>query len=81
MEYQASILADYSPYPHQTDRMCQDLAAIRPARFAIQHGSSFAREGSVRFATWRKYSGKSLAIDRSREKAIASDPWFPAPLT
>ena len=53
MEYQAGILADYSPYTHQTDRMFQDLAVLKPARFAIQHGSSFAGDGSVRFATWR----------------------------
>ena len=44
-EYQAGFLADYSPYTPYTDRMLEKLAALKPARLAIMHGSSFEGDG------------------------------------
>lgn len=44
-EYQAGILADYAPYTHQTDELFQKLAALKPERLAIMHGSSFEGNG------------------------------------
>jgi flavorubredoxin len=44
-EYQVGILADYSPYTPYTDRLFQQLAALKPARLAVQHGSSFEGDG------------------------------------
>ena len=40
-EYQAGILADYAPYTHYTDSLFRKLAALKPERLAIMHGSSF----------------------------------------
>ncbi len=40
-EYQAGILADYAPYTHYTDALFRKLAALKPERLAIMHGSSF----------------------------------------
>jgi flavorubredoxin len=45
VEYQAGILADYSPYTANTPRMFDRLAALKPKTFAIMHGSSFSGEG------------------------------------
>jgi hypothetical protein len=45
VEYQSGILADYSPYTHQTDELFQKLAALKPERLAIMHGSSFEGNG------------------------------------
>lgn len=44
-EYQAGILADYAPYTHNTPRMFDRLAALKPQTFAIMHGSSFSGDG------------------------------------
>lgn len=44
--YQAGVLADYSPYTHYTDQLFQKLAALRPRRPAIMHGSSFEGDGA-----------------------------------
>ncbi|NIU74663.1 MAG: hypothetical protein GWN71_14105 [Gammaproteobacteria bacterium] len=43
--YQAGVLADYSPYSHNTGRLFDKLAALRPERLAIMHGSSFEGDG------------------------------------
>ena len=43
--YQAGVLADYAPYTHYTDRLFQKLAALKPERLAIMHGSSFEGNG------------------------------------
>jgi flavorubredoxin len=40
-EYQAGILADYSPYTPHTSHYLQKLAELRPKTLAIMHGSSF----------------------------------------
>ncbi|MDA2930991.1 MBL fold metallo-hydrolase [Acidobacteria bacterium AH-259-O06] len=44
-EYQAGILADYSPYTHYTGQLFEKLAALKPERLAIMHGSSFEGNG------------------------------------
>ncbi len=44
-EYQAGILADYSPYTPYTDQLLQRLAALKPETLAIMHGSSFTGDG------------------------------------
>ena len=44
-EYQAGILADYSPYTRYTDQLLQRLAALKPETLAIMHGSSFTGDG------------------------------------
>jgi flavorubredoxin len=44
-EYQAGILADYSPYAPYTDRLFAKLAALKPKKLAVQHGSSFEGDG------------------------------------
>jgi len=44
--YQAGILADYSPYTHHTRRLFDKLAALKPQRLAIMHGSSFDGDGA-----------------------------------
>ncbi len=44
-EYQAGILADYAPYTPYTNRLFQTLAALKPQRLAIMHGSSFEGDG------------------------------------
>jgi flavorubredoxin len=45
-EYQAGVLAEYSPYTHYTDELFQKLAALKPKRLAIMHGSSFEGDGA-----------------------------------
>lgn len=45
-QYQAGVLADYAPYTHYTDQLFQKLAALRPRRLAIMHGSSFEGDGA-----------------------------------
>jgi len=44
--YQGGVLADYSPYTHQTDRLFGKLAELNPQRLAIMHGSSFEGDGA-----------------------------------
>jgi flavorubredoxin len=44
-EYQAGILAEYSPYTPYTDELFAKLAALKPKRLAVQHGSSFEGDG------------------------------------
>jgi flavorubredoxin len=45
-EYQAGVLAEYAPYTHYTDQLFQKLAALKPERLAIMHGSSFEGDGA-----------------------------------
>lgn len=45
-EYQAGILADYSPYTHHTGALFGQLAALKPKTMAIMHGSSFSGDGA-----------------------------------
>jgi len=44
-EYQAGPLADYAPYSHYTGALFEKLAALKPERLAIMHGSSFEGDG------------------------------------
>jgi flavorubredoxin len=44
--YQAGILAEYAPYTHYTSRLFGKLAALKPKRLAIMHGSSFEGDGA-----------------------------------
>jgi hypothetical protein len=44
--YQGGVLADYSPYTHHTNRLFEKLAALKPERLAIMHGSSFNGDGA-----------------------------------
>ena len=44
--YQGGILADYAPYTPYTDTLFQKLAALKPQRLAIMHGSSFEGDGA-----------------------------------
>lgn len=48
MLYQGGILADYAPYTPYTEQLFARLAALKPSRLAIMHGSSF--EGDCRGA-------------------------------
>ena len=41
-EYQTGILANYLPFTPQTERILQQLAALKPKTLAVMHGSSFA---------------------------------------
>jgi flavorubredoxin len=44
--YQGGVLADYSPYTHNTVRLFDKLADLNPRRLAIMHGSSFEGDGA-----------------------------------
>ncbi|MHC4953042.1 MAG: oxygen-binding di-iron domain-containing protein [Planctomycetota bacterium] len=44
--YQGGVLADYAPYTPNTGALFQKLAALRPERLAIMHGSSFEGDGA-----------------------------------
>ncbi len=44
--YQGGVLADYAPYTPYTDTLFQKLAALKPQRLAIMHGSSFEGDGA-----------------------------------
>ncbi len=44
--YQGGVLADYSPYTHNTGRLFDMLASLNPQRLAIMHGSSFEGDGA-----------------------------------
>jgi hypothetical protein len=44
--YQGGVLADYAPYTHYTNRLFEKLAALKPQRLAIMHGSSFEGDGA-----------------------------------
>ena len=44
--YQGGVLADYSPYTHNTQRLFEKLADLKPQRLAIMHGSSFDGDGA-----------------------------------
>ena len=44
-EYQAGPLAEYAPYTHYTAKLFDKLAALKPKRLAIMHGSSFEGDG------------------------------------
>ena len=46
-EYQGGPLADYAPYTHYTGALFEKLAALKPERFAIMHGSSFEGDGET----------------------------------
>ena len=45
-EYQAGPLADYVPFTHHTRSLFEKLAALKPERFAIMHGSSYEGDGA-----------------------------------
>ena len=45
-EYQGGVLADYSPYTPYTEELFKRLAALKPERLAIMHGSSFEGDGA-----------------------------------
>ncbi|GAC1448701.1 MAG: hypothetical protein NVSMB70_18050 [Chamaesiphon sp.] len=45
IEYQASPLANYIPYTHQTYAILQRLADLQPQTIATMHGSTFAGDG------------------------------------
>ena len=45
-EYQGGVLADYSPYTPYTEELFERLAALKPERLAIMHGSSFEGDGA-----------------------------------
>ena len=45
-EYQAGPLADYVPFTHYTRSLFDKLAALKPERFAIMHGSSYEGDGA-----------------------------------
>ena len=42
----SGVLADYAPYTHNTERLFDKLAALKPQRLAIMHGSSFDGDGA-----------------------------------
>lgn len=44
-QYQAGPLADYMPYTPRTGKMLRRLAALKPRRLAIMHGSSYEGNG------------------------------------
>ena len=44
-EYQKGPLANYVPYTPLTDRILEQLAALRPSTLATMHGSSFRGDG------------------------------------
>lgn len=44
--YQAGVLAEYAPYTPYTDQLFRKLAALKPRRLAIMHGSSFEGDGA-----------------------------------
>jgi flavorubredoxin len=44
--YQGGVLADYSPYTHYTGRLFDKLAALKPRKLAIMHGSAFEGDGA-----------------------------------
>jgi flavorubredoxin len=44
--YEGGVLADYAPYTHYTGRLFEKLAALKPQRLAIMHGSSFDGDGA-----------------------------------
>ena len=41
IEYQAGPLMDYVPYTHNTGRLLNELADLKPKTLAIMHGSSY----------------------------------------
>jgi len=43
--YQAGVLADYAPYTQHTAGLFAKLAALKPKRLGIMHGSSFDGDG------------------------------------
>jgi flavorubredoxin len=45
--YQAGVLADYAPYTHYTGQLFGKLAALKPKRLAVMHGSSFEGDGAA----------------------------------
>ena len=45
-EYQGGVLADYPPYSPYTEELFGRLAALKPERLAIMHGSSFEGDGA-----------------------------------
>lgn len=40
-DYQAGPLANYVPYTHNTGRILEGLASLKPGTLAVMHGSSF----------------------------------------
>src|SRR5690348_3333628 len=44
-QYQAGPLANYMPYTPRTGKMLRQLAALKPRRLAIMHGSSYEGNG------------------------------------
>ncbi len=44
-QYQAGPLANYMPYTARTGKMLRQLAALKPRRLAIMHGSSYEGNG------------------------------------
>jgi flavorubredoxin len=45
VEYQAGPFANYMPYTQHTERMLQELAALKPRTIAAMHGSTFRGNG------------------------------------
>ena len=46
VDYQASPLANYTPYTKHTDGIMQKLAALNPRTIAPMHGSAFGGDGA-----------------------------------
>jgi flavorubredoxin len=44
--YEGGVLADYAPYTPKTEALFGKLAALKPERLAIMHGSSFEGDGA-----------------------------------
>jgi flavorubredoxin len=45
IEYQAGPFANYMPYTQHTERMLQELAALKPRTIATMHGTAFRGDG------------------------------------
>ena len=45
LEYQAGPLMDYQPYTRNTERLLNELAALKPKTLATMHGSTFVGDG------------------------------------
>ncbi|MCA1625445.1 MAG: MBL fold metallo-hydrolase [Acidobacteria bacterium] len=45
LEYQAGPLRDYLPYTPNTERLLNELAALKPKTLAAMHGSTFVGDG------------------------------------
>ena len=68
--YQSGVLADYAPYTPYTDQLFHKLAALRPERLAIMHGSSFDGDGARALmdlaAGFKEVFGQAAAPEESQ---------------